>query len=60
MHVNKLFTISFIRRSHILDAVCKYLIYKVRYTNSPVEIPAFVIEPEIALELLMAANYLDC
>ena len=29
--------------------------YKLKYTNSTVRIPEFVIEPEIALELLMAA-----
>jgi hypothetical protein len=32
---------------------------QVRYTNSNVRIPEFPIDPEIALELLMAANYLD-
>merc|ERR1712109_414776 len=30
------------------------------YTNSSTEIPEFPIQPEIALELLMAANFLDC
>ncbi|KAI6209190.1 Elongin-C [Aphelenchoides besseyi] len=34
--------------------------YKVRYTNSATEIPEFAITPEVALELLMAANFLDC
>lgn len=34
--------------------------YKLRYTNSNTRIPEFPIEPETALELLMAANYLDC
>jgi elongin-C len=37
-----------------------YFTYKVRYTNSSTEIPDFPIPPEIALELLMAANFLDC
>ena len=37
-----------------------YFLYKVRYTNSSTEIPEFPIAPEIALELLMAANFLDC
>ena len=37
-----------------------YFLYKVRYTNSSSEIPEFPIAPEIALELLMAANFLDC
>ena len=38
--------------------VCMYFTYKVRYTNSSTEIPEFPIQPEIALELLMAANFL--
>lgn len=33
---------------------------QVRYTNSATRIPEFHIEPELALELLMAANFLDC
>merc|ERR1711879_1083538 len=46
--------------SHVLQKVCMYFTYKVRYTNSSTEIPEFPIQPEIALELLMAANFLDC
>ena len=46
--------------SHVLAKVCTYFTYKVRYTNSSTEIPEFPIAPEIALELLMAANFLDC
>jgi transcription elongation factor B subunit 1 len=46
--------------SHVLQKVCQYFTYKVRYTNSSTEIPDFPIAPEIALELLMAANFLDC
>jgi len=49
-----------LRRSHVLQKVCMYFTYKVRYTNSSTEIPEFPIAPEIALELLMAANFLDC
>eukprot|EP00092_Neocalanus_flemingeri_P091357 GFUD01115816.1.p1 GENE.GFUD01115816.1~~GFUD01115816.1.p1 ORF type:complete len:114 (+),score=41.93 GFUD01115816.1:137-478(+) len=37
-----------------------HVLQKVRYTNSSTEIPEFPIPPEIALELLMAANFLDC
>lgn len=51
---------TFARRSHVLQKVCMYFTYKVRYTNSSTEIPEFPIAPEIALELLMAANFLDC
>ena len=47
-------------RSHVLSKVCMCFTYKVHYTNSPTEIPEFPIAPEIALELLMAANFLDC
>ena len=50
----------FVCRSHVLQKVCMYFTYKVRYTNSSTEIPEFPIAPEIALELLMAANFLDC
>lgn len=46
--------------SHVLQKVCMYFTYKVRYTNSSTEIPEFPIAPQIALELLMAANFLDC
>eukprot|EP00731_Ephydatia_muelleri_P031533 Em0023g40a len=46
--------------SHVLSKVCQYFMYKVRYTNSSTEIPEFPISREIALELLMAANFLDC
>eukprot|EP00088_Acartia_fossae_P018736 TRINITY_DN20849_c0_g1_i1.p1 TRINITY_DN20849_c0_g1~~TRINITY_DN20849_c0_g1_i1.p1 ORF type:complete len:134 (+),score=23.35 TRINITY_DN20849_c0_g1_i1:50-451(+) len=46
--------------SHVLQKVCMYFSYKVRYTHSSAEIPEFPIQPEIALELLMAANFLDC
>ena len=40
--------------------VCGYFEYRSRYTNSAMEIPEFPIAPEVALELLMAANFLDC
>ena len=51
---------SFYPRSHVLEKICTYFAYKVRYTNSSTEIPEFPIQPDIALELLMAANFLDC
>lgn len=43
----------------ILEKVCQYFYYKLRYTNSTHDIPPFDIAPEFALELLMASNYLD-
>ena len=47
-------------RSHVLVHVCRYLSYKVKHTNTLCEIPEFEIDPKVALELLMAANFLDC
>ncbi|CAG8453963.1 8517_t:CDS:2 [Funneliformis caledonium] len=44
----------------ILEKVCQYLYYKSRYTASQTDIPAFPIEPNLALELLMVADFLDC
>jgi hypothetical protein len=44
----------------ILEKLIQYLYYKVRFNNSSLRIPEFEIEPEIALELLVAAGYLDC
>jgi len=43
----------------ILEKVIQYFYYKLRYTEYNQEIPEFVIEKDIALELLMAANFLD-
>jgi len=43
----------------ILEKSIQYFYYKLRYTNATSEIPEFPIDPEIALELLMAANFLD-
>jgi hypothetical protein len=38
--------------------VIKYFYYKLQYANEPMP-PAFPIAPEMAVELFMAANYLD-
>ena len=43
----------------VLEKVCQYFHYKTRYTNSTTFIPEFKIEPDLALDLLMAANFLD-
>eukprot|EP00053_Salpingoeca_punica_P003092 m.41162 g.41162 ORF g.41162 m.41162 type:complete len:107 (-) comp11971_c0_seq1:228-548(-) len=45
--------------SHIMERVCVFLHYRARYHNPTSEVPEFAIQPEIALELLMAANFLD-
>ena len=42
-----------------LEKVVQYFHYKLRYTNHAGQLPEFKIEPEHALELLMAANFLD-
>ncbi|KAB0368189.1 hypothetical protein FD755_019955 [Muntiacus reevesi] len=42
--------------SHVLPKVCMYFTYKVH----SMKIPEFPITPEIALELLIAGNFLDC
>ncbi|KAJ1659529.1 elongin C [Dispira simplex] len=46
-------------RGPILEKVCQYLYYKYKYDGLWTEIPEFPIEPEIALELLMTADFLD-
>jgi len=43
----------------ILEKIVQYFYYKLKYTNSTTSIPEFSIDPETALELLMAANFLD-
>ena len=44
----------------VLEKICQYFHYKLKFTNSTqAQVPEFSIEPEIALELLMASNYLD-
>jgi hypothetical protein len=44
----------------ILQKIIKYLLYKSQHSHSSTRIPEFVIEPEIALELMIAAKFLDC
>ena len=46
--------------SIIMEKLIQYLYYKVRYTNASYRIPEFQVDPEIALELLIASGYLDC
>lgn len=48
-------------RGIILDKVCQYLCYKYKYeTTNSIDLPEFVIPPEITLEVLLAADYLQC
>ena len=44
----------------ILEQVVRYMLYKSKYSNARDRIPEFTIEPEYALELLIASKYLDC
>jgi hypothetical protein len=44
----------------VLEKICKYLYYKVAYSNTMTDIPEFVIEPEIAMALLNASDFLEC
>lgn len=46
-------------QSHILQKVCHYLAYKTKYRHSRVA-PPFDIPPDIAMDLLAAANELEC
>merc|ERR1711948_86223 len=46
--------------SHVLSKICTYFMYRVKYADSAQEVPEFPIAADIALELLMAANFLDC
>jgi len=45
--------------ARILEKTVQYFYYKLRHTNTTGPLPEFKIEPESALELLMAANFLD-
>jgi transcription elongation factor B subunit 1 len=47
-------------RAIILEVVCRYLYYKWRYEGSATEIPEFKIDPEVVLETLMTADFLEC
>ncbi|KAI8333722.1 BTB/POZ protein [Chlamydoabsidia padenii] len=44
----------------ILEIVCRYLYYKWQYEGSTAEIPEFKIDPEVVLETLMTADFLEC
>ncbi|OZJ06798.1 hypothetical protein BZG36_00161 [Bifiguratus adelaidae] len=43
-----------------LEIVVRYLYWNLQCANSTSEIPEFRVEPEMALETLMAADFLDC
>ncbi|KAL6771758.1 hypothetical protein ACKKBG_A27710 [Auxenochlorella protothecoides x Auxenochlorella symbiontica] len=44
----------------VLERLCQYCYYKVKYLHTPsTAIPEFKVHRDMALDLLMAANYLD-
>ena len=43
----------------VLEKTVQYFYYKLKYTNHQGALPPFPIESDLALELLMAANFLD-
>ena len=46
---------------NVLERAIQYFYYKTKYIDNPnAEVPEFTIEPEIALDLLKASNFLDC
>ncbi|EPX71353.1 elongin C [Schizosaccharomyces octosporus yFS286] len=45
-------------RGSLLEKVCEYLHYNYRYKNQQ-DVPKFDIPPEMVLELLVTAEYLD-
>ncbi|KAJ2549811.1 elongin C [Coemansia sp. RSA 1933] len=50
-------------KGKVLEKVCQYLVYKSRYSSSDASdasVPEFKFELELSLEMLMAADYLDC
>uniref|UniRef100_T1J336 Elongin-C n=1 Tax=Strigamia maritima TaxID=126957 RepID=T1J336_STRMM len=47
-------------RGPVLAKVCEYLAYTARYKGSGLKLPPFDVPPEINMEALMAANFLDC
>lgn len=46
--------------SKVLSKVIDYFIYKDKYTNVTHEIPEFPMDSAMSLEVLAAANFLDC
>jgi len=45
---------------YVLERLVKYLLYKAQYKFTTNRIPEFTIEPEVAMELMIAAKYLEC
>ena len=46
--------------SQVLERTIAYWMHKVKYHGSKLAIPEFVVPPEMALNILIAADYLEC
>jgi transcription elongation factor B subunit 1 len=46
--------------SAVLEKVIEYWHYKVKYQGSAAKLPEFHIPPELALQVLIASDYLEC
>ena len=44
----------------VLEKVLQYFHYKVKHHGSKTPIPEFSVPPELALQVLIAADYLEC
>lgn len=55
------FFVSVFGSSRVLEKVCVYLVCKAKYLNNQsANVPMFHVEPDIASEVVMAAQFLDC
>ncbi|KAF3908066.1 Elongin-C [Orbilia brochopaga] len=45
--------------ANILEKVCEYFCYKDKYAGRKGDVPDFVIPPEMALELMTMADFLE-
>lgn len=44
----------------VLERTIAYWMHKVKYHGSKLAIPEFVVPPEMALNILIAADYFEC
>jgi len=44
----------------VLQVIVRYFQYKLKYQDSAEKVPEFQIEPKLLIDVLKAANYLDC
>ncbi|KAH3680652.1 hypothetical protein WICMUC_000209 [Wickerhamomyces mucosus] len=46
--------------SLVLNKICEYFYYNLKYKDQEIDVPEFEIPTEMALELLVASDYFDC